>query len=285
MEFSVVITTYNRPDYLAQSLESVINQTVLAKEIIIIDDNSSTDYSGVLRKFNDARIRYLKQSVSGGANVARNLGVKESSGDVIAFLDDDDVWLPDYLKAHKTQYEEGADAVVSGYKHLGNEKEVRVNNDKKVTKKSLVQGNKYCGMSGFSCKKYILSNFMFDIKLNNGQDWDMFVRLYENDVALYNVSNPIFLYRFQNPDGIGAKLRFMKPADIEKRLGSARKHRAFLGEYWYKQRVAEQLLVSLRHKSNRMSWLYKSVKMVGVLASFIYIARSLFRHIKARTLL
>lgn len=281
MDFSVVITTYNRPDFLAMSLESVLKQTIEVKEIIIVDDNSTVDYSAILEEFSDIRIRYIKQIISGGANVARNRGISESSGDVVAFLDDDDVWLPNYLTKHEEKYNSGAEAVVSGFKHLGNEKEVRVNSDDKVTKKSLLKGNKYCGMSGFSCKRNILSSFSFDEKLNNGQDWDMFVRLYESHVALFNVSEPIFLYRFQNPDGIGAKLRSMKPADIEKRLGSARKHRVFLGEYWYKQRVAEQLLISLKYKSNRIGWIYESLKMTGVIATFTYLTRSVLRHLKA----
>lgn len=276
MEFSVVITTYNRPDYLAHSLESVINQTVSAKEIIIIDDNSSTDYSAVLNKFNDPRIRYIKQAVSGGANVARNLGVKESSGDVVAFLDDDDVWLFDYLKEHRARYEDSADAVVSGFKHLGNEKEVRINSDKKVTKKSLLRGNKYCGMSGFSCKKKVLDEMPFDTELNNGQDWDMFVRLYQHNIQFNNIPEPIFLYRFQNPDGIGAKLRSLEPADFEKRLGSARKHRDFLGSFWFKSRVAEQALFSLNYRKKKLQWILVSLKYAGPIATFrfFYIALS-----------
>tara|TARA_A200000159_G_scaffold71305_1_gene66194 strand:- start:8423 stop:9229 length:807 start_codon:yes stop_codon:yes gene_type:complete len=258
------------------SLESALNQTLLAKEIIIIDDNSSTDYSAVLKKFNDSRVRYIKQAASGGANVARNLGVKESSGDVVAFLDDDDVWLPDYLKEHKTLYEEGADAVVSGFKHLGNEREVRVNSDKKVTKKSLLKGNKYCGMSGFSCKKHVLITLNFDEKLNNGQDWDLFVRLYLRGFTFCNISKPIFLYRFQNPDGIGAKLRSLDPADIEKRLGSARKHKAFLGTYWFNSRVAEQALFSLNHRKDKLRWILVSLRYAGPIATirFFYISLS-----------
>jgi len=51
MDFSVVITTYNRPDYLEQSLKSVLAQHVQPKEIIVVDDNSATSYDDVLSKF------------------------------------------------------------------------------------------------------------------------------------------------------------------------------------------------------------------------------------------
>ena len=267
MDFSVVITTYNRPDYLTLSLDSVLNQSVAVKEVTIIDDNSSVDYSTVLEKYSDTRVRYIKQAVSGGANVARNLGVKESTGDVVAFLDDDDIWLPDYLSWHLAEYEKGCQAVVSGFKHLGNEKEVRVNKDTSVTKESLLKGNTYCGMSGFSCKKELLDQMPFDTALNNGQDWDMYVRLYQSNVQFNNIPKPIFLYRFQNLDGIGAKLRKMKPEDIDKRLGSANKHREFLGRYWYNNRVAEQILFSLKYKNDKNKWILLAIRKAGLLAT------------------
>jgi GalNAc5-diNAcBac-PP-undecaprenol beta-1,3-glucosyltransferase len=267
LDFSVVITTYNRPDYLTLSLDSVLNQSVAVKEVTIIDDNSSVDYSTVLEKYSDTRVRYIKQAVSGGANVARNLGVKESTGDVVAFLDDDDIWLPDYLSWHLAEYDKGCEAVVSGFKHLGNEKEVRVNKDTSVTKESLLKGNTYCGMSGFSCKKELLDQMPFDTALNNGQDWDMYVRLYQSNVQFNNIPKPIFLYRFQNLDGIGAKLRKMKPEDIDKRLGSANKHREFLGRYWYNNRVAEQILFSLKYKNDKNKWILLAIRKAGLLAT------------------
>ncbi len=283
MDFSVVITTYNRPDYLEQSLKSVLAQHVQPKEIIVIDDNSTASYTDVLSKFDDVRIKYLKQPVSGGANVARNRGVKESSGDVVAFLDDDDVWLPVYLDHHQEKYLDGADAVVSGFRHLGHESKIRVNSDTVVSKTSLIRGNHYCGMSGFSAKRDLLVDMPFDESLNNGQDWDMYVRLFERGVSFININIPIFLYRFQNEDGIGAKVRKMKPSDIEKRLGSARKHRQFLGEYWFKKRICEQVLFSLKHKKAKSAWIKKAIEIAGVRATFMFFLNAVKRKLSSKS--
>jgi len=280
LKLSVVITTYNRPDYLELSLQSVLEQSEPADEIIIVDDNSSTDYKGVLAAFPSANVRYIKLEKSSGANAARNRGVTLATGDVVAFLDDDDVWTNNYLAYHALAYSDGADAVVSGFKHLGNETQVRVNPGLKVTKSSLVKGNKYCGMSGFSCKRELLLANEFDISLNNGQDWDMYVRLYLQRINFVNIPAAVFLYRFQNADGIGAKLRKLKPSDIETRLGSARKHREFLGEYWFKQRVAEQLLVSLSHRGNKISWVVKSLEMIGFKSTFQFFLRTAKRKLR-----
>jgi len=279
MDFSVVITTYNRPDYLELSLRSVLAQQVQPEEIIIVDDNSSKSYKEVLAKFDDVKIKYLKQPSSGGANVARNRGIKESHSDVVAFLDDDDIWLPEYLAHHQEKYLNGAEAVVSGFKHLGDESKVKVNKDSKVTKHSLLRGNHYCGMSGFSAKRELLEEMLFDETLNNGQDWDMYVRLFERNVSFININIPIFLYRFQNEDGIGAKVRKMKPSDIDKRLGSAYKHKVFLGDYWFKKRVCEQILFSLKYKNEKSRWIIQALKMAGFRATFVFFYNALKRKV------
>jgi len=270
MNISVVITTFNRPDYLKLSLQSAIDQSYNAYEIIVIDDNSTADYTKVLDFFKDYPIRYIKLDVSSGANAARNKGVSIAKGDVVAFLDDDDIWLNIYLERHLDQYRTGADAVVSGFKHLNNEDVVSINPDEVVTKKSLLKGNTYCGMSGFSCKRDLLVSNEFDEALPNGQDWDMFVRLFQKGLDFRNIPSPIFLYRFQTPDGIGSKIRKMRPEDIEIRLASANKHKLFLGERAYNNRVAQQILFSLKHKKTPLAWFKLSVKRAGFIATFLF---------------
>ncbi|CAD5280451.1 Glycosyltransferase PglI [Alteromonas sp. 38] len=282
LKISVVITTYNRPDCLLEALEGVKNQICSPHEIIIIDDNSSCSYDSVMPAINSLNAKYCRQNVSCGANKARNLGVEYACGDVVAFLDDDDIWLPEYLTILSEQFRAGADACVSGFKQLGKEDVVVVNKDTSVTKSSLLRGNTYCGMSGFSAKRELLLKNTFDESLNNGQDWDMYVRLFQLGVTFVNVPNPIFLYRFQNEDGIGAKVRKMKPEQIDKRLGSAYKHKEFLGEYWFKKRVSEQFLFSLKHKNNKPSWIIYSIKKAGLIATGMFFVRAFNRKLTKR---
>lgn len=277
LKFSVVITTYNRPDCLLEALDGIKNQQYSPYEIFIIDDNSSCSYDSVKPAIDSLNAKYCRQDVSCGANKARNLGVEYASGDVIAFLDDDDIWLPEYLGTLSELYQEGADAVVSGFKQLGKEDVIVINKDTLVTESSLLRGNTYCGMSGFSAKRDLLIKNQFDETLNNGQDWDMYVRLFQQGVSFFNVPKPIFLYRFQNEDGIGAKVRKMSPNQIDKRLGSAFKHKEFLGEYWFKKRVAEQILFSLKHKSAKVEWVKKAIEMAGLRATLIFFIAALKR--------
>jgi GalNAc5-diNAcBac-PP-undecaprenol beta-1,3-glucosyltransferase len=270
VKISVVITTCNRPDFLKEALTGISKQVLAPYEVIIIDDCSTVSYDQVYPLIESLGANYLKQSENIGANAARNKGAQEATGNIVAFLDDDDIWLPEYLSEVHKEYLSGAEAIVTGFKQLGKEKVLVVNKDVQVTKHSLVRGNTYCGMSGFSCRRDILIANLFDESLSNGQDWDMYVRLFNSDINFRNIPSPLFLYRFQNEDGIGARVRKMKPSEIDKRLGSARKHKDFLGDYWFNKRVAEQLLFSLKHKKQKLAWVVESFRKAGVVATLMF---------------
>ncbi|MEN1680264.1 MAG: glycosyltransferase family A protein [Planctomycetota bacterium] len=90
--FTVIIPTYNRSGMLAETLQSVFDQEFTDYEILIVDDGSTDDTLESLAKLGD-RVRVLQQQHKGCA-AARNLGAREARGEYLAFLDDDDFWLP-----------------------------------------------------------------------------------------------------------------------------------------------------------------------------------------------
>ena len=92
---SVVIPTYNRKELVLKAIESAVTQTYKPLEILVIDDGSSDGTQELLEARTD--IRYIKKQ-NGGVSSARNLGIREASGDWIAFLDSDDTWLSDKLQ-------------------------------------------------------------------------------------------------------------------------------------------------------------------------------------------
>lgn len=96
---SVVIPTFNRRSLIAETISSVLNQTYTRLELIIVDDGSTDGtHEFVLDSFGtDPRLRYITQS-NGERAVARNRGIKESRGELIGFLDSDDIWLPQKLE-------------------------------------------------------------------------------------------------------------------------------------------------------------------------------------------
>src|SRR5262249_35304485 len=91
-QFSVVIPTYNRLDFLRQAISSVWAQTNREYEIIVVDDGSTDGTMDYLLSLGP-NIKALRQANS-GPGAARNLGAKHASGRYVAFLDSDDVWFP-----------------------------------------------------------------------------------------------------------------------------------------------------------------------------------------------
>ena len=97
---SVIIPTYNRPHLIGRAIQSILNQTYQNFEIVVIDDSPNDETEKVVKKFGDARIKYIHNKIRSNLPKARNQGVRESSSDskYIAFLDDDDEYLPQFLK-------------------------------------------------------------------------------------------------------------------------------------------------------------------------------------------
>lgn len=96
---SVIIPTYNRHALLMQALDSVFSQTVQAHEILVVDDGSTDATLERLKPLHASnKIRLIESGHSGMPGRARNLGVAEAGGDLVAFLDSDDLWMPSKLE-------------------------------------------------------------------------------------------------------------------------------------------------------------------------------------------
>lgn len=95
--FSVVIPLYNKQNYVKETIETVLSQTFQNFEIVVINDGSNDDSVKVVESIQDERIRLIHQE-NQGVSVARNRGIKEAKAKYIAFLDADDLWLPEFLQ-------------------------------------------------------------------------------------------------------------------------------------------------------------------------------------------
>ena len=95
---SVIMPTYNHAKFIGKAIESVLNQTYKNFELIIIDNYSEDETGKIAAPYKDDRISYLKFRNNGIIAASRNYGIKHSHGDYIAFLDSDDLWLPEKLE-------------------------------------------------------------------------------------------------------------------------------------------------------------------------------------------
>ena len=92
---SVIVPCYNGRRYLAEALDSVLTQTHRALEVIVVDDGSTDDSPRIAQGYGN-RVSLVQQSNAGPA-AARNAGIARATGDLLAFIDQDDLWLPDKL--------------------------------------------------------------------------------------------------------------------------------------------------------------------------------------------
>ncbi|RZK34790.1 MAG: glycosyltransferase family 2 protein [Hymenobacter sp.] len=99
--FSIIIPTYNRADFIAATLRSVLAQDFPYFEVLVVDDGSQDNTAEVVGAFSDARLQYLpKQNAERGA--ARNYGLARAMGEYVIFLDSDDLFHPDHLRTLHT---------------------------------------------------------------------------------------------------------------------------------------------------------------------------------------
>ena len=96
--FSIILTTYNRSQFLPRAMGSVLAQTFTNFELIIIDDCSTDNTPQIVAEFTDNRITYIRQDHNQGISTARNTGIKHAKGEYLCFLDDDDEYLPAFLR-------------------------------------------------------------------------------------------------------------------------------------------------------------------------------------------
>lgn len=95
---SIIMPSYNTAEYINDSVNSVIAQTYQNWELIIVDDCSTDNTDEIVVFFSDSRIRYIKNEKNCGAAYSRNRALREAKGKWIAFLDSDDIWLPEKLE-------------------------------------------------------------------------------------------------------------------------------------------------------------------------------------------
>ncbi len=99
MKVSVIIPTYNRAELLKRAISSVLVQSYMGFELIVVDDGSEDHTRSILKNIHDPRLKVICQTHR-GVSSARNTGILNSSGEIVALLDSDDEWMGDKLEKH-----------------------------------------------------------------------------------------------------------------------------------------------------------------------------------------
>lgn len=129
---SVIIPTYNRGSWLAETVESVLTQSFTDFELLVVDDGSTDDTASVMKHF--PSVRYFRGNENLGVSYARNEGLRHAGGRYICFLDSDDLWKKDKLKSQVDWMDQRPEYVVSYTDEIWIRNGVRVNPMKKHQK-------------------------------------------------------------------------------------------------------------------------------------------------------
>ncbi len=108
MQVTVIIPLYNKEQFIARAIDSVLTQKHQDFELIVVDDGSTDESAKVVRNFADPRLRLISQA-NQGPGAARNRGAREASSDYLAFLDADDEWMPEFLRKSLRALEQAPD--------------------------------------------------------------------------------------------------------------------------------------------------------------------------------
>jgi len=184
-QVSVIIPTCNRPGLLPTAIQSVLRQSFSDFELVVVDDASEDSIDSVVMAVQDNRVRVIRHDRRRGAAAARNTGIRNTNGEFVAFLDDDDEWHPDKLTRQVSVLRNSDASVVAAYTGY----DVVDRNTNKILSQMLpehrgnlssvlLQGNCVGPTSSILMKRKCFETVgMFDESLPSFQEYDLWIRL------------------------------------------------------------------------------------------------------------
>lgn len=187
---SVVIPTYNRAAYLQLALESVLCQDYPCFEVVVVDDGSTDDTASVLQSY-VGRVRFFRQA-NAGPSVARNRGILEARGELVAFLDSDDLMVPGRLARQAALFakEPELGLVAGDYAKIGPHGEsLGIMALSRTDRRHLARGVWYRNFFATGTVMVRRSCFesvgLFPVDINFAEDWDLWLRIMDKHRVLY----------------------------------------------------------------------------------------------------
>ncbi len=213
-KISVNIITYNRAHYLNRAIISVLSQSFSDFELIIVDDASSDKTKELISSFNDRRIRYFYVSKQKNIPAVRNIALSKSSGEYIAVLDSDDIWLDieklekqiNFLKSNSDYVLVGSGAIVIDEKGNEKRKTLKPKNNQDIRKDFLLK-NPFFHSSVLYKKDIAMKYGGYNEDIIYGEDLDLWLHLGQLG-KLYNFSE--FFIKYREHSGNESVINFSK---------------------------------------------------------------------------
>lgn len=219
-KISVIIPLYNGKKFIKETLNSVFRQTYKDFEVVVINDGSTDNPEGELKSYLP-RIKYIQQKNSGCPAGAKNRGIAESSGEYLAFLDQDDIWLRDKLSQQSKILDENPEiglvatnAIVfqdETKKRVGILwKKARKFLSPRIAKRKLIKENFFLTSSAVMVRRSVFNtNKFFDDRLKLVDDYELWFRIAKKwSIALIN--RPLIRYRLYGQNLTKNKYKWLK---------------------------------------------------------------------------
>jgi len=204
---SVIIPTYNRHELVRGAIASVLTQSFSDFELIVVDDGSEDGTADVVREFPE--VRYVHQP-NRGVSAARNYGVRLSAGDLIAFLDSDDLWRPQKLEQQVRFFSQRSDAQICQTEEVWLRNGVRVNPHNKHRKADgdlFARSLELClvSPSAVMMRRELFERMGgFDEDLPACEDYDLWLRIAAR-LPVRLLDTPLVIKRGGHPDQLSRK--------------------------------------------------------------------------------
>lgn len=207
-QVSVIIPTYNRGRVIKEAIDSVLAQDYTEFELIVVDDGSTDHTSDVLDSYRNV-IKVLSQK-NKGVSAARNRGIAEASGKFIAFLDSDDLWLPQKLSTQVEFFNKTPDALICQTEEVWIRNGLRVNPKKRHKKPSgmiFKLSLELClvSPSAVMIKRSLFDRVgEFDETLPACEDYDLWLRI-SSRFPIYLIDTPLIIKRGGHDDQLSSR--------------------------------------------------------------------------------
>ena len=198
---SVIMPTYNRKEVIKHAIDSVLNQTYANFELLIIDDGSEDNTIELLNSLEDDRVRILTNERKQGISFSRNECLRNAEGDIIMYLDSDNMWDSKYIETMVGAFIHlpDADAIYSGqylFKEYGDENPYAIRFGS--YNKTLLHNRNYIDINCFCHKSDVIDKVgEFDENIWQLVDWDLILRI-SNQLKIYSV--PTILCNYYEHD-------------------------------------------------------------------------------------
>ena len=233
---SIIIPTFNRAHLIGETLDSVLEQTYLNWECIIVDDGSTDATEKLVGKYikKDKRFRYYSRPINSikGANACRNYGFEFSKGEFIKWFDSDDIMYSELLEKQVGTFEEAIDCSVCKVAYYDFEKNETLK-ENSINSNQLIEdylvGRITFYVSGPLWRKRFLNNRkeLFDENLFNLDDWDFNLRMLYKNPNIAFINKPLIKYRVHE-NSLSKEIGKLNFDEIQSEIRAREKHIAIL---------------------------------------------------------